>query len=106
MEIFLCSIHYKKDSISKNNKDIIYSILNNVIKVCLNNNIINKDVYDIICKIVLLTLHLCVNLDNQDDIDIKLKQKLNEILFKDMSLKICLLIYLLMKKLNQNIMLN
>ena len=85
LEIFLCSIHYKKDSISKNNKDIIYSILNNVIKVCLNNNIINKDVYDIICKIVLLTLHLCVNLDNQDDIDIKLKQKLNEILFKDMS---------------------
>ena len=85
LEIFLCSIHYKKDSLSKNNKKIIFSILDNVIKVCLNNNIINKDVYDIICKIVLLTLHLCVNLDNQDDIDIKLKQKLNEILFRDMS---------------------
>ena len=64
---------------------MIYKILNDVIKVCLNNNIINKDVYDIICKIVLLTLHLCVNLDNQDEIDINLKQKLNEILFKEMS---------------------
>ena len=85
LEIFLCSIHYRKDVISKNNKNMIYKILNDVIKVCLNNNIINKDVYDIICKIVLLTLHLCVNLDNLDDIDINLKQKLNEILFKDMS---------------------
>ena len=85
LEIFLCSIHYKKDSLSKNNKKIIYSIIDNVIKVCLNNNIINKDVYDILCKMILLTLHLCVNLDNQDDLDIKLKQKLNEILFKDMS---------------------
>ena len=85
LEIFLCSIHYKKDSLSKNNKKIIFSILDNVIKVCLNNNIINKDVYDILCKMVLLTLHLCVNLDNQDDLDIKLKQKLNEILFRDMS---------------------
>ena len=85
LEIFLCSIHYKKDSLSKNNKKIILSILDNVIKVCLNNNIINKDVYDILCKMILLTLHLCVNLDNQDDLDIKLKQKLNEILFKDMS---------------------
>ena len=85
LEIFLCSIHYRKDLISNNNKNIIYTILNKVIKVSLNNNIINKDVYDIICKIVLLILHLCVNLDNQDDIDIKLKQKLNEILFKDMS---------------------
>ena len=85
LEIFLCSIHYRKDVISKNNKNMIYKILNDVIKVCLNNNIINKDVYDIICKIVLLTLHLCVNLDNQDEIDINLKQKLNEILFKDMS---------------------
>ena len=84
-EIFLCSIHYKKDSISENNKNIIYAILNGVIKVSLNNNIINKDVYDIICKIVLLSLHLCVNLDNQYEIDVKIKQKLNEILFKDMS---------------------
>ena len=85
LEIYLCSIHYSKDEISQNLKDIIYIILNDVIKVILNNNIINKDVYDIICKIVLLTLHLSVNLDNQYDIDIKIKQKLNEILFKDMS---------------------
>ena len=85
LEIFLCSIHYSKDEINPNYKDIIYIILNDVIKVILNNNIINKDVYDIICKIVLLTLHLSVNLDNQYDIDIKIKQKLNEILFKDMS---------------------
>ena len=94
LEIFLCSIHYKKDSLSKNNKKIILSILNDVIKVCLNNNIINKDVYDILCKMVLLTLHLCVNLDNQDDLDIKLKQKLNEILFRE----ICPHIFSLMKK--------
>ena len=64
---------------------MLLKYVDNVIKVCLNNNIINRDVYDILCKIVLLTLHLCVNLDNQDDLDIKLKQKLNEILFKDMS---------------------
>ena len=85
LEIFLCSIHYRKDTISNNNKNMIYKILNDVIKICLNNNIINKDVYDIICKIILLTLHLCVNLDNQEEIDINLKQKLNEILFKEMS---------------------
>ena len=35
LEIFLCSIHYKKDSLSKNNKKIIFSILDNVIKVCI-----------------------------------------------------------------------
>ena len=85
IEIFLCSIHYSKDEINPDFKDIIYIILNDVIKVILNNNIINKDVYDIICKIVLLTLYLSINFDNQNDIDIKIKQKLNEILFKDMS---------------------
>ena len=85
LEIFLCSIHYRKETISENNKNIIYSILNNVIVVSLNNNIINKDVYDIICKIVLLSLHLCVNFNNKEEMDIKMKQKLNEILFKNMS---------------------
>ena len=85
LEIFLCSIHYKNDEISESNKNVIYSILNDVVKIILNNNIINKDVYDIICKINLLSLHLCINFDNQNEIDIKIKQKLNEILFKDMS---------------------
>ena len=86
LEIYLCSIHYSKDEISKSNKNIIYTILKDVVKIVLNNNIINKDVYDIICKIVLLSLHLCINLDNQNDIDIKIKQKLNEIIFKEMAL--------------------
>ena len=85
LEIFLCSMHYSKDIISKNNKELLFIILNQVIKIIFNNNITNKDVFDVICKIILLTLHLCVNFGDDIDIDIKIKQKLNEILFIDMS---------------------
>ena len=85
IEIFLCSLHYRKDIITKNNKDLLYLILNQVIKISLNNNITNKNVFDIICKIILLSIHLCVNLGNEEEIDIKIKQKLNELLFVDMS---------------------
>ena len=85
LEIYLCSIHYRKDSISKINKDLLFMILNQVIKTVLNNNITNRNVFDIICKIILLSLHLCVNLGSEEELDIKIKQKLNELLFVDMS---------------------
>ena len=88
LEIFLCNIHYRKDEISKENKIIIYIILNDVIISVFKNNIINRQVYDIICKIILLVLHLCINLDNEDELNINIKQKLNEILFNEMSLYI------------------
>ena len=85
LEIFLCSIHYRKDSISKINKELLFMILNHVIKIIFNNNITNKNVFDVICKIILLSLHLCVNLGNVEELDIKIKQKLNELIFVDMS---------------------
>jgi len=85
LEMFLCSIHYGKDSLSENNKDLLYIILNQVIKVIFNNNIINKNVFDVICKIILLLFHLLVNLGNDEKDDIKIKQKLNELLFIDMA---------------------
>ena len=85
IEIFLCSLHYNKDTISKNNKDLLYLILNLVIKVSFNNNITNKKAFDVICKIILLSIHLCANLGNEEETDIKIKQKLNELLFVDMS---------------------
>ena len=85
LEMFLCSIHYGKDSLSKNNKDLLYIILNNVIKIIFNNNIINKNVFDVICKIILLLFHLLVNIGNEEKEDIKIKQTLNELLFIDMA---------------------
>ena len=85
IEIFLCSLHYKKDNISRNNKDLLYIILNQVIKNIFNNNITNKNVFDVLCKIFLLSLHLCINLGNKEEIDIKIKQKINDLLFIDMA---------------------
>ncbi len=85
IEIFLCSIHYSKDALSKINKNLLFVMLNKVVKIVFNNNITNKNVFDIICKIILLSLHLCVNLGNEGELDIKIKQKLNELLFVDMS---------------------
>ena len=85
IEIFLCSVHYRKDSLTKTNKKILYMILNQAIKIIFGNNIINKNVFDVICKIILLSLHLCVDLGNEDELDKKIKQELNELLFVDMS---------------------
>ena len=85
LEIFLCSLHYRKDTLSKNNKELLFMIINNAVKLIFNNNITNRNVFDVICKIILLCLHLCVNLENEEEINIKIKQKLNELLFEDMS---------------------
>ena len=85
LEMFLCSIHYGKDSLSENNKDLLYIILTKVIKIIFNNNIINKNVFDVICKIILLLFHLLVNIGNDQKDDIKIKQTLNELLFIDMA---------------------
>ena len=85
LEIFLCSLHYRKDTLSKNNKELLFMIINNAVKLIFNNNITNRNVFDVICKIILLCLHLCVNLENEEEINIKIKQKLNELLFENMS---------------------
>ena len=85
LEIFLCSLHYHKDIISNNNKELLFMILNKAVKVIINNNITNRNVFDVICKILLLCLHLCVNLGNEQELDIKIKRQLNELLFEDMS---------------------
>ena len=85
LEIFLCSLHYRKDTLSKNNNELLFMIINNAVKLIFNNNITNRNVFDVICKIILLCLHLCVNLENEEEINIKIKQKLNELLFENMS---------------------
>ena len=85
IEIFLCCVHYQKETLSKTNKKILYMILNQAIKIVFDNNVINKNVFDVICKIILLSLHLCVDLGSEDELDKKIKQEINELLFVYMS---------------------
>ena len=85
LELFLCSLHYNKDNLSDNNKELLFDIIHQIIEPCFSNKIMNKYSFDVICKILLLLLHICINLENEDRSNIKLKKKLNEILFENMS---------------------
>ena len=84
LELFLCNIHFNKNVASNKDKEILELILNKVIKNIFINNIANKNVFDILCKILILILHICANLDDKEVSNNNIKNYVNDLLFNDM----------------------